>query len=260
VKASLELALLRRLWARLRPDDDGLGEVSAYVEKIWQSEDFPRSIAASDYPQSYKLTYCALTPPGVTIDFRRIALAELIGDDYLTSDGKSAYLRLETRFYAELAGVMHEFESYADLSASGILAKLGTVRSISEQEVYELTHSIFYLTDFGFHNTDLRPADRERILPIINRLADYCIRNDYWDLTAELIWTQFCLGEDPANSASGRAGIQRLRQVQLPNGAIPGRSSGRLPGESATLVEIFRKAYHTTLVTALVSLVLSSNL
>ena len=202
------------------------------------------------------MTYCALTPPEVTIDFRRVALAELTNDGYLTPGGKSAYLRLETRFYAELADAMHEFELYPDLSGSGILAKLGTVQSISEQEVYELTHTIFYLTDFGFQNADLPPADRERILPVIDRLADYFIRNDYWDLAGELIWTQFCLGEDPANSASGRAGIQRLRQVQLVNGAIPGRSSGRLPEESATPGEIFRKAYHTTLVTALVSLVL----
>ena len=171
---------------------------------------------------------------------------------------KAPYIRLETKFYAELAGVSHGFESYAELAASGIVSKLDIMRPITEEAVYELTHTIFYLSDFGFWNMDLPPAECERTLRFIERLTDKCVQCDYWDMTGELIWTQFCLDGDPVHSASGTAGIRRLRQVQLANGAIPGRSAGRRPEKSATPVEFFRKVYHTTLVTALVSRVLSS--
>ena len=199
------LALLRRILARLRPDDDDLGEVSAFVEKIWRSPAFPRSISISDLPQSYRLIYGALTPPGVTNDFPA-GRAHRVGCRWLPDTRRKApYIRLETKFYAELAGVSHGFESYAELAASGIVSKLDIMRPITEEAVYELTHTIFYLSDFGFWNMDLPPAECERTLRFIERLTDKCVQCDYWDMTGELIWTQFCLDGDPVHSASGTA-------------------------------------------------------
>ena len=69
VKAILELALLCLIWDRLRPGDDGLAEVTAFVRKIWQSPDCPQLIAADPtWAQHHALIYAAVPPPGVTLD------------------------------------------------------------------------------------------------------------------------------------------------------------------------------------------------
>src|SRR6266545_8059112 len=46
VKATLELAQFCRIWGRLRPDDDGLDEVTAFVRKFWESPDFLHQVVA----------------------------------------------------------------------------------------------------------------------------------------------------------------------------------------------------------------------
>jgi hypothetical protein len=250
VKAALELALFCRIWARLRPADDGLAEVAAMVRRIWQSPDFSRQVTADPaWARQYALIYAALAPPGLTGSLHQAAVEEPADE--------SPYLRLETRYYAELAGIGHQIESYAELFASSILAGPATALPISKRRAYNITHTVFYLSDFGLRDPGLARAERERALGLVCQLTDHFVRDDQWDLGGELALTQFCLGGNPADTPSGVAAIKRLRQIQLPNGAIPARSAAQLPGSSATAVELFWKAYHTTLVAGLLSLVVS---
>jgi hypothetical protein len=258
-QAILELALLRLVWARYRPEDDGLGEVTAFVREIWQRPDFSRLVTAHpSYAQRYGLIYGALAPAGIAGGSHRAILTKLAADGYLTPHGKSPYLRLETRYYADLAGVGHEFESYAELCASGILAKLEAPLAITENDAYEITHTIFYLSDFGGSDAALAHDDRERVHRMVCLLTDLFAQRNHWDLVGELLLAQGCLGKDPVHTPSGLAGIQRLQEIQLPNGAISGSSIEPSAGASATTVEFFRKAYHTTLVTALITLTASA--
>jgi hypothetical protein len=262
IKSSLELAQLCRLWARFRPGDDGLHEVTSFVREIWQRADFSQLVAADiSSDRLFALAYGALAPAGGTGKFHRVALAELVANGDLTAHGKSPYHRLETRYYAELAGVGHriEFESYSELHAAGILAELtaATSKPITEQDAYAVTHSIWYLTDFGFRNPVLTDDDQNRALRVVDKLTRHCVRNDKWDLLGEFLLAQFCLDENAAQSTSMAAGIKRLRQVQLASGAIPGRSIERQPAKSATTVELFEKCYHPTLQAAMASLAIS---
>jgi len=259
VQAALEVALLCLAWGRHRPENDGLGDVTAFVREIWQRPEFPQLVAAHpSYAQRYGLVYGALAPAGMTNGSHRAVLARLAADGYLASCGKSPYLRLETRYYADLAGVGHEIESYAELYASGILAKLKTPLSITENDAYEITHTIFYLSDFGSRDARLARDDRERVHRIVCLLTDHFVQRDQWDLVGEFILAQFCLGGNPLETPSGVAGIERLQEVQLPDGAIPGATAKRRPEKSATAAEFFQEAYHTTLVTGLATLMIAS--
>src|SRR5690242_19424721 len=47
VKASLELAVLCRIWTRLRPGDRQLAAPTAMARKIWQDKDFPLRMATT---------------------------------------------------------------------------------------------------------------------------------------------------------------------------------------------------------------------
>jgi uncharacterized protein DUF6895 len=248
VKSSLELAQLCRLWTRFRPDDDGLPEVASFVREIWQDPDFFQLVAADTNSDGlFALVYGALAPAGITSGFHRTALAELVANGGLTTPGKSPYSRLETYYFAELAGISHRTESYAELYAASILAKLATAKSkpISEYDAYAITHTIWHLTDFGSRDPGLTCDDRERVLGVVDRLTRFCIRSDKWDPLGELLL------------ASMAAGIRRLRQVQLACGAIPGRSSEQRPAESSTIVEFFQTCYHPTIVASMASLAIS---
>jgi len=261
VKSFLELAQLCRLWARFRPDDDGLDELTSFVRDIWQRSDFSRLVAADiSSDRLFALVYGALAPAGVTTGFHRAALAKLVANGDLTAHGKLPYARLETRYYAELAGVGHGIESYPELYAASILAKLVTSGpiSITVMDAYALTHTIWYLTDFGFRDPVLTYEDRERVLQVLGRLTRFCIQSNKWDLLGEFLLAQFCLGGNPDNCSSMVVGIARLRQIQLANGAIPGRSAEEQPAKSATMVDQFQKCYHPTLQAGLASLAIFS--
>jgi hypothetical protein len=260
VKAILELALLRHIWEGLRPGDDGLAEITAFVRKIWQSPEFPQLMAAdSTWAQHHALIYAAVPPPGVTTEFHRTALAELAAEAYLTAHGKSPHLRLATRYYADLAGVDHGIESYAELYAVSPLATRTTALPVTEHDAYDLTHAIFYLSAFGFRDPGIAPDDRERAHGIVCQLTEHFAQHDHWDLVGQFVLAQFCLGGDPVNTPSGLAGIQRLRHVQLHNGAIPARSVALFSEKSEGEIDFFRKAYRVTLVVALASLIISSS-
>jgi hypothetical protein len=257
-KAALELALLCHHWTRLEPGDEGLAEATAILRRVWRWPDFVQVIAAATgWVRQYELVYGALAPDGITDGPHQDTLAKLAAEGYLESPGTSPAVRLETRYYADIAGVSHRMEPYDELYESSLLATRTTALPVTHRDAYDITHSVFYLTDFGFRDPGLTGDERERALRIIGQLTDHCVRRDEWDLAAEFILAQFCLGADPVRTPSGAAGIARLAQAQLPDGAIPGRSPAQRAADSATAVDFFRKAYHTTLVTALASLIIS---
>lgn len=252
-KACLELALLRRLWDRVRPTDEGLAEVSAAVDAIWADPDFPDQVAAAPgYFRQYGLIYGALAPPGATR--HRATLEQLAPGGRLATYGKSPYLRLETRYYADLAGLDHQFESYRVLYERSELANLTEV-SPDIEEAYRVTHTLFHLTDFGARPPQLTEAERRHALGIVDRLTDHFIAVEHWDLTAELLLSQHCLGQDPTRTRSGAAGVRALLGVQTADGRIPARFAAQRPPEASPPVSLFRFAYHTTLVTALASMI-----
>jgi hypothetical protein len=260
VKAALELALLCHCWARLRPGDDQLGEATELIRMLWQRPDFPQLIAAAqpDYARQYGLIYGALAPAGIDGALCRATLAELAEAGHLEPRGKSPYLRIETRYYADKAGLGHGIEPYEELIGQSVLVRPPAALPMTNADAYAITHTSFYLSDFGFRDLGLARGSRESAQRLVARMLAYCARADRWDLACELVLTQFCLGEDPCRTPSGTAGLQSLVQAQAPDGAIPGRSKAQVPAAAAPASESFLRAYHTTLVTALMAVIVSS--
>lgn len=278
-KAALELALLRHCWARLGAGDDPrLGEATALVRGVWRHPDFTRLITAEpEYAAQYALVCAALAPEGAEDAPYRAALAGLTGDD-LSPRGKSPYQRLETRYYADKAGVPHTIESYGELAERNVLVTLpaalarrarerpgdghgengGGAAPVGIPEAYAVTHSSFYLSDFGRTAPGLSDDALAGAAGLVRLLLEHCVRRHWWDLAAELVMAQVCLGIEPLRTPWGAAAVACLAGAQLPGGAIPGRS----PATSATAADpagvFFAKAYHTTLVTALMSLLVLS--
>lgn len=121
-----------------------------------------------------------------------------------------------------------------------------------------MTHTAFYLGDFGRTAPGLGEDALAHAGDLVDRLLRHCVRREQWDLAAELVLTRFILGSEPLDTPSGAAAVECLVRAQRPDGAIPGRSAALAAHPSAPGGEFFRKAYHTTLVTALMALIVSS--
>ncbi|MEU6232628.1 hypothetical protein [Kitasatospora sp. NPDC047058] len=263
VKALLQLALLRRSWERAAPEDPGLPEVTGTVQRVWRDPGFPAQLAAEPrYAWQFRLAYGALAPAGLTDGPHPAVLAELAADGFPAPRRQSAFGSLETRYYADLAGLRHHLRSYRELYEAGRLARHGDHRPLADLDVCDVTHTVFHLTDFGFRTPGrghpdavLTGAALEHARDRVRRLTEETVRREEWDLTGKLVLAQHCLGLDPLRTPSGAAGLRMLAEVQSPGGAIPGRSAGDRADEAPTTVEFFRKAYQSTLVTALATLI-----
>ncbi|MFD4870731.1 DUF6895 family protein [Streptomyces sp. NPDC058412] len=267
-KAALELALLCHCTARLADPPGALGEAGALVRKLWQDPDLPRLFAdVPKYASTYGLIYAALAPDAIDDTQVRATLARL-EPEFLSPQGKSPYQRIEIRHYADKAGVRHTVEPYAELLPHSPLvafraAEPGGANSqdgapLTEPQAYAVTHTAFYLGDFGRTAPRLGEDALAHAQDLVERLLRHCVEHDRWDLAAELVLTRFILGSEPLDTPSGAAAVECLVRAQRPDGALPGRSAAQAAHPSASGAEFFAKAYHTTLVTALMALIVSS--
>lgn len=257
-KAALELALLCHCAARLGSAPDSLNGAVDLVRALWRRPDFPDLFDVHPgHASSYRLIYTALAPAGID------GTPMLLSPGFLSPHGKSAYQRIEIRYYADKAGVRHGIEPYADLvPLSPLVARPAPepehVEPLTAPQAYALTHTAFYLGDFGRTDPGLTGDVTAHARDLVRRLLNHCVTHDRWDLAAELLLTEFILGTDPLRTPSGAAAVECLARAQLPDGSIPGRSAALRATGSDTAAEFFGKAYHTTLVTALMALIVSS--
>ncbi|MFI0989555.1 DUF6895 family protein [Streptomyces exfoliatus] len=247
---------------------NALDGATALVRKLWQDPDFPRLFDdVPAYASTYRLVYAALAPDGID-DTQCQAALGLLDPAFLSPGGKSPYRRIEIRYYADMAGVRHAVEPYTELLPGSPLVTLQPATPVhttsvdtaplTTPEAYALTHTGFYLGDFGRTTTGLTGSALAHARDLVDRMLRHCVGHERWDLAAELVLTQFILGSDPLDTPSGAAAVECLVRAQRPDGAIPGRSAALAAPPSAAAGELFRKAYHTTLVTALTALTVLS--
>jgi hypothetical protein len=255
-KALLQLAGVYRGWSRVAPEDPGLAEVGAVLRRVWQCAELPEVFAAEPrYARQYTLMYCALAPTATGPS--RDVLTRLAADGYLSAARRSPYLRLEIAYYADMAGIEHGGGSYRELHAASLLGGRAAALPATDAEACTIAHTIFYLCDYGMRAPDLDRAELERARRIVLELTAYYAGRDEWDNVAKFVLAQSCLGLDPSRTPAGEAGIRMLAAVQEASGAIPCAAVAALPGPEATPTQRFRKAYQTTLMTALMALMAS---
>lgn len=177
-------------------------------------------------------------------------IQHLIDTGYATKE-RTAFRWLELRYALDAGSFRHDFPSETELFRLTALGQRVSADSLIEPDAYSITHTIFYLTDFGIHNS-LLIAKQDRIIAMLEELIARAIEARNPDLVAELILSSYCLRT--GESESIRRGWLHLDSVQERDGMIRG-AEFILPEAISQRDEFeFMMFYHPTLMAALAGL------
>jgi hypothetical protein len=152
------------------------------------------------------------------------------------------------------AHINHNIPTLSKLYWDTLLSRNPHPLFLSTDDVYDITHVIFYLSDFGFKN--IRAIDGHRVAEIqwiISTLVALYLQVRNWDILAELLISCHCLQFYP----------RPLYEVAWASLLSSQRSDGSFSGplfiennlEGMNFLQsrqhIFSHNYHTTLVTAM---------
>jgi hypothetical protein len=111
-------------------------------------------------------------------------------------------------------------------------------------DVYSITHTLFYQTDFAGPAADIPLSERERIVPLLEVLLLHFWRKANWDLVAELLLNLLSL--DQSNTPFFSLAVSALVSAWREDGLLPGPTFAPVP--KPDIHYLFRHCYHTTLV------------
>lgn len=181
----------------------------------------------------------------------RLRLQTVLDRGFMDRVERSAWHKLDLKYYFEAAGLTHGFEGDAALLAQCSLMAPPALPWASTMDLYGVTHLIFHFTDFG---TRPLPAvagfDRDVLDRYVALALAMCLAERDFDLVAELLMSRLCLGA-PADPLS-RTAAAALCAAQQAEGFMPDRTwppdvAGLTPAEA--MEKEFFGVYHPTVVT-----------
>ncbi|WP_435879516.1 DUF6895 family protein [Streptomyces tirandamycinicus] len=257
-KALIETAFLAGLRARL--DDAPLtGDYAAILEQVEDAAGQPsyREMIARDETALllYAGTYAALRLCGRDApEFGRI-IRQSVAGGYAAAFERVPYRQLDLLHTLYLCGIEHDLAPMDDVLPFTLLCRRPNVLKLTDRDVYAVTHTIFYATDFGLREPvwpdAFRPGEGVELLEALLVLAEARANAD---LVGELLCCLYCLGVTDSRSAQRAWAF--LESVQDDNGRVNG-PEGILHPEAGTADADFRhwaEGYHTTVVAALAGL------
>lgn len=139
------------------------------------------------------------------------------------------------------------------LFAETAFGKAQCLAKYSIDDIYSLTHAIFYLTDVGHRplSETIDAKTEPRLRRDLIALTAIMLRADNCDVLGELLlgW-RFCrLRAAPHEEEIFQAGVDRIIASMMSDGSVPSTARGReraLAGKAS-----FGELYHTTLVSSL---------
>jgi len=201
------------------------------------------------------LIWLALPPEIAESIVTRSELQRLLGLRNVTRVERTPTRLLELRYLLDLADLRHELPGWRALYRRTLAASRPVTESLEPSDVYAITHTVFYITDFGREPARaLSGAERARLIQLTDELQEGMIRARHWDLVAELILTRCCLAR--AGSPGDSAGWEALARAQAAEGQFLSPAVRHLvesvssePHERQELM--FLTSYHTCLVAVL---------
>ncbi|MGP3998733.1 DUF6895 family protein [Streptomyces sp. 8N706] len=257
-KALIETAFLVGLRARLDPHPLD-GDYTALLDQVQNITDRPsyRELIARDEAALllYAGTYAALRLCGRDDPaFRRI-IEQAAAGGYATVFERIPYRQLDLLHTLELCRIEHTLPAVDDVLPFTLLCNEPNVIKLADRDLYAITHTIFYATDFGLREPRWPDGfDPGEAVELLEALLVLSRGRKNADLVAELLCCLLCLGVRESGEADRAWDF--LVSVQEADGRVDGPPGIVHPKLSDGDEEYQRWAtgYHTTIVTALAAL------
>lgn len=206
----------------------------------------------------YLIVYSCLKTCGMEVDNMRVPLQKLLNEHFVDAEEYTPWHQIEMNYYAELGEFNHRFptpdNAYRYTSAFLHPSPIHAVR----KHGYDLTHALFYLSDFGRQGLDSFLKHRYRnTCEYTLLLLGLHTRKRGWDLVGELLMC--CNFLRCSDSPLVNLAWQGLFQAQNPQGSVSDRppekhKEAEESSENAGEVNDFTLDYHPTLVALLSSM------
>ncbi|QKV98016.1 hypothetical protein HUT19_35255 [Streptomyces sp. NA02950] len=262
-KALVEMALLVGLRARLDTDPfdedyqrlfDRMGAAAkrpSYRELVGRDE---RALLL------YAGTHAALRLCGQEDQEFHHLIEQSVAGRYATAFERIPYRQLDLLHTLELAGVEHRLPPVEAILPFTLFCADPSVLGLGDRDIYAITHTIFYATDFGLRVPQWPIGfDLSRAVELLEALCLLCRHRGNADLVAELLCSLLCLGIH--DSAEAERAWAFLSETQEPDGRVAGPEGIVHPGLEGGDEEYrsWATAYHTTIVAALAGLLARSS-
>ncbi|WP_313896459.1 DUF6895 family protein [Streptomyces sp. GC420] len=257
-KALIETAFLVGLRARLddAPLDGDYAAILQQVEDVARQPSYREMIARDETALLlYAGTYAALRLCGrEDPEFKRI-IQQATHGGYAAAFERVPYRQLDLLHTLYLCGIEHGLTSMDDVLPFTILCRRPNVLKLADRDVYAITHTIFYVTDFGLREPvwprGYHPGEGVELLEALLVLAEARANAD---LVGELLCCLYCLGATDSHAADRAWAF--LESVQEDSGRMNGPEGILHPGIHGgdNYFRSWAEGYHTTIVAALAGL------
>ncbi|MCZ1006196.1 DUF6895 family protein [Streptomyces lydicus] len=257
-KALIETAFLVGLRARLAPEplEPDYAALLAQVEKITARPSYRELIARDETALLlYAGTYAALRLCGREDPEFRQVITQAAAGGYATVFERIPYRQLDLLHTLELCGVRHTLPAMDDVLPFTLLCNSPNVAKLTDRDIYAITHTIFYATDFGLREPRWpQDFDPGTAVELLEALLVLTLGQENADLVGELLCCLLCLGV--RDSPEACRAWEFLTAVQEADGRVngpPGVVHPELAGGDEAYAH-WATGYHTTIVAALAAL------
>ncbi|MDF3291547.1 DUF6895 family protein [Streptomyces silvisoli] len=257
-KALIETAFLVGLRARLDPDPLD-GDYTALLDQVQDITARPsyRELVARDEAALllYAGTYAALRLCGREDPQFRRAIEQVAAGGYATVFERIPYRQLDLLHTLQLCDIEHSLPALDDVLPFTLLCNSPNVIKLTDRDIYAITHTIFYATDFGLRvprwPCGFDPGEAVELLEALLVLTR--VRGNA-DLVGELLCCLRCLGVRDSEEADRAWDF--LASVQEVDGRVDGPRGVVHPklADGDEEYQCWATGYHTTIVAALAAL------
>lgn len=256
-KALVELAglLLQQRQVGVRDDDERYEAMVDLLASVASRRPY-RDLIARQHRSLwlFGLPYAALRAWGRDDSELRAMIEQAVSARYPVTWERLPFRYLDYASFLNAGAVAHSAPAAHEVFPLTLLSARPNVAELEDDDVYAITHAVFYLTDFSSRESSWPDGfDRRDATELIETLLWQSVVNEHTDLTAELLISVVCLGVAPSGATA--AAWELLHRLQLSNGAIPAPDRLLPPpyaGErDDPAYTEWRRCYHTTVMSAM---------
>jgi hypothetical protein len=191
------------------------------------------------------IAYLAMRATGVRIAAFEDVLSRLQSAGFPHCLELTPYRSMELEYILWKSGLASHKPAMGSHFRASSFALVRNPVYLTQSEVYSITHTLLYLTDFA-GPCRLPVRVRQRGIDMVRALLVHYRRIRDWDITGELLLN--LIGLDSDNDPLFTATLRALCAAQRNDGAVPGPNYCATDAHADDREYIFKHCYHTTLV------------